>query len=754
MRSFPRPWNLLPILAATVFAVGGPPAARADDVPGEVGDSVGIEPTPKARALAGEVIAKANAAYDRPFASGSPGFDAHYAVKRAGQPAGRLRVRAVAGAARAEVTYEGALGEAERAVVANHGAGLAGPLCGPFLVTEEAYGHPIFAMRLEDGYLLDLSGRGRIPGVRSSTCEVALDFSRTRELGHLTNGATVVVVRQGEAAGDRRYLTSQSYVLRRPGLPGETIEYAWGWKRTQGRMFVTRFAVTQTLGSDSLGWEMSLEHVTFGDAAPDVPVPLATPRPVPRPPPAPDRAPGPSAPPPMRKVVSNAANFVLYVPADWTVDEGATAQLWWVVAADPASGSGAMTAHGISPVGNDLRALAARFLGARLPRGTDLTIDEARMDVAAGRLYVRGGITGAPHGPQEYRAWCSVRDGSFTWFRVQAPRGEYEQRKQLLLSLLGNVGSLRNVFGAVPAEPLRTRTHALPQNAATFELPLGWRVTPLGSIYFLAQDPQAKDSFMVAVAEAITPEMRVRPPGVAVSPVRTASDGLRFFGEASRLMTNMRFTSVTPKPQLAATFAQGYTAGPVTAEEFEYTYDDANGRRRRGYTLGLVLGSRLGINWKLIHVTVSAPPEDFGVLAATFVRMGASYKVDDAYAERYVREGMERVRQMIQETAAIVARNAAEIRTMMNQAYQERMDSQSYIDFLRTGYIRGEASWVSGAEGGTIYKSDAWGIENTTTGDRWDGKPFNYYNFTGGGGYGGLQEIDRRDLYDRYVRGR
>ena len=738
------------ILLAASSTLAAQTRVRADDGPAEVGDSVGVEPTPQARALAREVIAKANAAYDRLFTPGTPGFDADYLVQRGGQPAGRLHVRAVRGTAGARVTYEGGLEGAERGVAVNHGTGLAGPMCGPFLVTEEAYGHPIFAMRREQGYVLDLSGQGRIPGVLSSVCEVASDFSMTRELGHLKNGATVIVVRKGETAGDRRYLTWQSYVLRRPGLPGESIEYAWGWKRTQGRMFVTRFEATQSLGADALPWVMTLERVAFDDAAPDG----ASPTPTPRPTPAPDRSPGPAAPPPMRKVVSNAANFVLYAPADWAVDEGATSQFWWVTATDPASGAGTLTAHGISPLGDDLRALTARFLGARLARGTDLTIDEARLDAAAGRLFVRGAITGGARGPQEYRAWCSVRDGSFTWFRVNAPQGEYEARKQLLLSLLANVGSMKHVFGSVPTEPLPTRTHVLPEGAASFELPVGWRVTPLGSIYFLAQDPQARHSFLIGVAEAITPEMRVRPPGVAVSPVRTASDGLRFFGEASRLMTNMRFTSVTPKPQVAAAFAQGYTAGPVTAEQFEYTYDDSNGRRRQGVTLGLVLGSRLGINWKLLHVTCSAPPEEFGALAATFVRIGASYKVNDAYAERYVREGMERVRQMIQETAAIVARNAAEIRTMMNQAYQERMDSQAYIDFLRTGYIRGEASWVSGAEGGAIYKTDAWGIENTSTGDRWDGRPFNYYNFTGGGGYGGLQEINRRDLYDRYVRGK
>lgn len=486
-----------------------------------------------------------------------------------------------------------------------------------------------------------------------------------------------------------------------------------------------------------------LEQAPAGPPAPGGPLaPRATP-------PAPDAA----RPPPMRKVVSQAANFVLYAPAGWTVKEGATREFWWVAVTDPSSGSRAIACHGIHPVGDDVRALAGRFLASLEQTGPALALEEARQTADGARLFVRGTLTRTGAGALEFRAWFAVRDGSFTHFRVDVPPGEYAQRRQVLLSVLGNVGAVKGAFGTVPAEPLPMRPTSLPGNAARFLLPEGWRVTPLGSIYFLAQDPTATSSFLLAVAEAITPRMGVRPPGVPVSDVRSAHDAFRFFGQAAGLVRNLRVLSLTPKPDLAAWFATGYTAGPVTAEEFVTTYDDVHGRRLKAYTLGLVLGSRLDVNWKLIHVTVAAPEEEFDVMAATFARMGASYAVDDAYAARYVAEGMARVREMIRETAQIVTRNAAEIHAMMNAAYQERMASQDYIDFLRTGAIRGEALWVSGAEGGTLYRSDAWGLSNETTGERWDGQPFNYYNFTGGGGYGGLTEINRRDLYDRYVRG-
>jgi hypothetical protein len=63
-------------------------------------------------------------------------------------------------------------------------------------------------------------------------------------------------------------------------------------------------------------------------------------------------------------------------------------------------------------------------------------------------------------------------------------------------------------------------------------------------------------------------------------------------------------------------------------------------------------------------------------------------------------------------------------------AYRERQKSMEYIDYKRTGYIRGEQEWVSQAEGGALYKSDHWGLsrEGKTV---VEGQDFNYYNYKG-----------------------
>lgn len=55
-------------------------------------------------------------------------------------------------------------------------------------------------------------------------------------------------------------------------------------------------------------------------------------------------------------------------------------------------------------------------------------------------------------------------------------------------------------------------------------------------------------------------------------------------------------------------------------------------------------------------------------------------------------------------------------------------------------------------EGGTIYHSDRWGTKNTTTGENYEGQPYNYFNFTGQNPKYNeqMQEINNRELYEKH----
>lgn len=127
----------------------------------------------------------------------------------------------------------------------------------------------------------------------------------------------------------------------------------------------------------------------------------------------------------------------------------------------------------------------------------------------------------------------------------------------------------------------------------------------------------------------------------------------------------------------------------MQAEEFVYTFN-AQGRRCKGYSFGVSFGSRLNLNWKFWHISVGAQIEQFDAFVPNFVSMVQSYKINERFAQNYVAQGMARLRQMQQDTARMVARNAQEIHQMMQAAYDERQRSMEYIDYQRTNYIKGD----------------------------------------------------------------
>jgi len=176
--------------------------------------------------------------------------------------------------------------------------------------------------------------------------------------------------------------------------------------------------------------------------------------------------------------------------------------------------------------------------------------------------------------------------------------------------------------------------------------------------------------------------------------------------------------------------AQYYTGG-VEVAEFLYTFYNDRGLRIKGFTTGISFNTGTGANWYFRNVSFIAPEDIFDSLVPTFIEMGYSYTIDEAWARNYVQEGMKRLEQLRAQTAGVIARTSAEISQISQSIYEGKQESQEYIDYLTTSYIRGESDWISQVEGGSVYHSDSWGLTNTQTGEYYEGKPWDYVNFQG-----------------------
>ena len=500
-----------------------------------------------------------------------------------------------------------------------------------------------------------------------------------------------------------------------------------------------------------------------GGEAPKAPPPPAPAAPAPAAPAAPAPAapaPAPKAPAPkgavpvMEKYVSKDANFVLYKPRGWAVAEGGQPTFRTLSVADPQGRYEAALFYGSSPTGRDLVALAKRFIAGIGGQFPDLAIPAARTSADRSRVVFDATFTVPGKGPREFRCWVSGNGEEFLYASIEGPAGALAAARPLLLTILGNVRMMRGAFGAGGPPPIEAELapYRMTDGSATFLLPKGWRCQEYGRGCFAAGDPDGGYGFLVASVDLITPELGVTFPGAILSPYLAPNRAMAFLGEHTGLLKNMRVEKVFPRQDMARDMGRVYTAGPVAVEEFLYTCDTRGGKAR-AYSFGFSFGSRTGTNWNFRHLTVLAPAEVFDRYVGNFAAMVGSYKIDDQWAQAYVAQGMARLRQMQRETSAMVARNAQEIHDMMQAAYDERQRSMDYIDYQRTNYIRGTQDWVSSMEGGTVYHSDSWGTQNLTTGERWDGSPFDYVHFEGQSPKynDAMQAIDSRALWERHV---
>jgi len=457
----------------------------------------------------------------------------------------------------------------------------------------------------------------------------------------------------------------------------------------------------------------------------------------------------------MEKYASKEAIFVLYKPVGWVVTESTQTGFRTISVAEPHGACEAAMFYGTNPQGSDVPALTRLFLGGIARQFPDLSLNNVTVSRDHKKVAFHAAFTHPHHGKRQFRCWVCGHGNEFVYTSIEASESRLPELMPGLLTILSNIHLFKGAFGGVASAPVQVEMvhYRLSDGSASFMIPQGWRCRELGKGNIIASDASGAFAFIVASVDVITPQLGVSVPGVPVLPYMAPNHAFAALASAQGVAANMRCDQVFPRPDVAGEMAQVHTAGPVNVEEFIYTCDTRTGKCK-GYTFGFTFGSRLGTNWNFRHLTVMAPVDRFNTFAGVFASMLQSYRIDDQWVKNYIQQGMARLRQLQQQTAQVVARNAQEIHQMMQAAYDERQKSMDYIDYQRTSYIRGTQDWISNMEGGTVYHSDSWGTQNTTTGEYWQGQPYNYVNFDGRNPKHNedMIPINSRQLWEQYAR--
>ena len=347
----------------------------------------------------------------------------------------------------------------------------------------------------------------------------------------------------------------------------------------------------------------------------------------------------------MEKYVSPEARFVAYKPKDWQVQEAAQQGYLIIAITDPRGEYTTQLACGLNPFGEDPVAIVRALVANARNQYPDYQLTNAYGSADKRTMVFDSHYTDPTRGPREGRSWVAVSSDSFTLARCETPGGRFEAGRRVLLTILMNIGIMRNTIPDAP-KLLPLAPYRLSDGSASFSLPQGWALErDSGTGFFTAKDRSGLGSFAVASVEVITPQLGVTVPGVPVLPYLSPHEALAALAQFQGILRDVRFIEVNPRPDVANMIGQVYTAGPVQVEECLSTYV-LNGTRCKAYTFGISFGSRLGTNWRFNHMSVGAPEAEFDALVPTLVAMMGSYKISDEFAQRYIAEGMARLRRI------------------------------------------------------------------------------------------------------------
>jgi len=449
------------------------------------------------------------------------------------------------------------------------------------------------------------------------------------------------------------------------------------------------------------------------------------------------------SPPAMEKYTANDNTFALFKPRGWNVDSRALANGKAITVSDPGSGSAAiMRILKMRDPGEN----SGTFVSSTLKdlRGTvsSLELAWARSTTDQRRAVVEFRYMSTRKVPIRGRYYFNTHYPDATIFGYEAPAKEFEERKPLLLSVLSNFTILDPSVAAKQPGDSTPRKKALDLRMSktvsadrSFSLlvPEGWKMEGAKGQALCTPPGDGIAGFISTTIPFWGPSQipnfdSSRIPGVIHAPYMRPVDAL-IVAMRETGSRNHQVLERVSDPDRAREASLALNRG-IDVERASVAFDSRTGVRCQG--IYDVSGSRPlpSGQWGIAVSGIWAPRDEFAEYLPSLVKMAESYRIDEQFAAEYVRRGLENLRRLTRETAEKSARSAREIRESSMAAYQERQKSMDYIDYKRTGYIRGEQEWLSQAEGGTLYKSDHWGLSREGK-SVVEGQEFNYYNYKG-----------------------
>jgi len=412
---------------------------------------------------------------------------------------------------------------------------------------------------------------------------------------------------------------------------------------------------------------------------------------------------------------------------------------------------------------------AVTFAGATLKnvmkQMPELRIVEARSSKDRMHTVVKYQRIGMKEMPIEGKYTFNVTHPNAAVFGYEAPSKQYKEMIPTLLTIIANVTILddqkyqqlasQGRFQGKQKGPatLPMRKTSAPDGTCSLMVPEGWKFTA-GKGQTLCTSPGEDSGYIYAVigfvARSRIPYFdSAKIPGLHyeyMPPVDALITASKHSGGTNHRVIE-RYTN-----QAWANEASAYMGKRVDAEIALISATNNHGIPCTGYYDAFGSPPDNAGQWGIIVMGIWAPTSQFGRQLPNLIKIAESYRLNEQWAADYVRQGIQRVRELMKKTSSMMSRYAEEMRQSSLASHQNRMKSMDYTSYKFSTYMRGEQEWVTKLEGGVLYKTDHWGL--SVDGEYlFEGPPFNYYNYKGDEWFGHIPLDSSREVYEM-VKGR
>ncbi|MCX6620133.1 MAG: hypothetical protein NTY38_03455 [Acidobacteria bacterium] len=435
--------------------------------------------------------------------------------------------------------------------------------------------------------------------------------------------------------------------------------------------------------------------------------------------------------PQIQPFVAGSKLFAIYKPAGWQVKEEPRPDSFRITVNSPDGASSVdffWARNGQRKPGalESLRAFRellamthtdAQFSGVFV--SNDSTRAIANLQFTAGSTRVRG------------RYYFESQPGGLSAQGYSAPESRLASERPVLLNVMASLAftkappptSLEPRFVELPLQPRQAQDRSL-----SLKVPADWgflaaggrvvTAAPDGSMGFIFTTFEGNPMLRGAsVAQGVL-AYRYLPPAQALGAI------LQGFGHRDYRVQSAQ-PDAAANQEFMATVRRRCDAADILA-----SWTSARGARCVGsFKMVNALPSATGL-WFCIIAGIWGPETEFYRYYPALEQIGSSFSINDQFARRYIRAGLENLRRLQQQTMAAM-QDLNRSREQNQRDWEARQARKDYMESKWDDYRRGNSYWISDLEGGKVYHTDTWGTRDTVTGDYYEGRGYNWVNFDG-----------------------